>query len=244
MRPCDQLTEYFQLLITTTAQDILGYNRFNSNSVNWVDKNIYELLSEKKKIKNKISHILSKMKKHFISIKRSPISMKRKLKKFKQKLNKLNKKMNKNKYKNMMKATRKMENLINDPNVNEDKLFYNAISKISSNSTITIPPLRNPTNDNIIATTEYEIADELHKFYCKPPSRNPYEPKHIAYHQHVDNFVENYPNNHKMNDNIVNRKFTVQEILYVINNLNRNSAMAFDFIHYEHYKLKVSMWCS
>ena len=229
----DQLVEYFQLLITTTAQNILGFKRYNSNSVNWVDNAIYELLREKKKIKNKISHLLNQMKKHFNTIKMAPTLMKRKLKRFKRKLNKINKKMKKNKYKNMMKSTRKMEQLINDPNVNKDKLFYNAISKISSRSTITIPPIRNPKNDNVIATTDDEIADELHKFYCQPPSRNPYEPQHIAYHQHVDKFVENYPNNRNDNNNIVNRKFTIQETLYVINNLNRNSAMAFDFIHYE-----------
>ena len=75
----DKLVEYFQLLITTTAQDVLGYKRFNSNSVNWVDSTIYEILNQKKKIKNKISHIISKMKKHFKNIKFAPISMKRQL---------------------------------------------------------------------------------------------------------------------------------------------------------------------
>ena len=106
----------------------------------------------------------------------------------------------------MMKATKKMENLINDPNVNKDKLFYNTISKISSNSTISIPPLRNPKNDDIIAITDHEIADELHKFYCQPPSRNTYEEKHVACHQHVGKFVENYPNNRNNNDNVVKEK--------------------------------------
>ena len=48
----DSLVEYFQLLIVTTAQDILGFKRYNSRSVNWVDSKIYEILNEKKKIKN------------------------------------------------------------------------------------------------------------------------------------------------------------------------------------------------
>ena len=43
----DKLVEYFQLLITTTAQDILGYKKYNSQSVNWVDNKIYDILKEK-----------------------------------------------------------------------------------------------------------------------------------------------------------------------------------------------------
>ena len=65
----DQLVEFFQLLITTTAQDVLGFKRYNSSSVNWVDNTGYELLKEKKKIKNKISHFLHQIKKHSKSIK-------------------------------------------------------------------------------------------------------------------------------------------------------------------------------
>ena len=84
----DQLVEYFQLLITTTAQEVLRYKRYNGNNVNWVDSKVYEILKSKKKIKNKISHLLHQMKKHVTSIKYAPILMKRQLKKFKQKLNK------------------------------------------------------------------------------------------------------------------------------------------------------------
>ena len=49
----DHLVEYFQLLITTTAQKILGFRRFNSQSTNWVDNSIYDILKEKRKVKNK-----------------------------------------------------------------------------------------------------------------------------------------------------------------------------------------------
>ena len=229
----DKLVEYFQLLITTTAQRIFGFKKYNNQSVNWVDQKVYDILAEKKKVKNKISHLIHQMKKHFGQVKFAPLTMKRKLKRIKHRRNKLNKKMKKYKYENMLKSTRKLENLINNPNVNKEKLFYDAVKKISNNTTISIPPLRNPKTDEIIATSDAEIADELHKFYCTPPTRNPYEPKHIAYHNHVDNFVLNYPNNRNNSDNIVNREFTEQEVLYVINNLNLNSSMAFDFVHYQ-----------
>ena len=84
-----------------------------------------------------------------------------------------------------MKTTMKIERLINDPNVNKDKLFYDAINKISNRSSISIHPLRDPSDDSVIASTDKEIADELHK----------YEKKHIAFHDHVDCFVNNYKNN-------------------------------------------------
>ena len=141
--------------------------------------------------------------------------------------------MKKQKYNNMLKSTRKLENLINNLNVDKEKLFYDAVNKISNRETTSIPPLRDPKSDEVIATTDDEIANELHKFYSIPPKRNPYESKHIAYHNHVDNFVENYPNNHNKDDDIVNRPFNEQEVLYVINNLNINSAMAFDFVRYK-----------
>ena len=229
----DQLVEYFQLLLTTTAQKILGFRKFNSQSINWIDNTIYDILKEKRKIKNKISHLLSKIKKHFFDYKSAPRVIKRKLNRFKQKRNKLSKKLKRYKYRNMMRSTMKIERLINDPNVNKEKLFYGAINKISNRSSVSIPPLRDPSDDHVIASTDAEIADELHKYYVKPLKRNTYEPKHIVFHEHVDNFVNNYENNNNNSDNIVNREFTEQEVLYVINNLNRNSAMAFDYIHYE-----------
>ena len=181
--------------------------------MNWVDNKIYDILIEKKKIKNKISHIIGKMKKYYPSYKVTPCHMKRTLKRFKKKRNKLNKKLKRFKYRNMMKSTMKIEKLINDPNVNKEKLFYGAINKISNRLSINIPPLRDPNDDHIIASTDDEIADVLHQHYCKPLKRNTYEPKHIAFHDHVDNFVNNYPNNHNMNDNIVNRVYTTRNII-------------------------------
>ena len=226
----DHLVEYFQLLITKTAREVFGFKRFNSQSVNWVDKKVYIILQEKRKMRNKLSHHLAKMKKNPNKRNRE---MKRKLKRIKHRLNRLKKKLNKHKYSNILKSTKKMEKLINDPNVNKEKLFYDTINKISNKAMTSIPPLRDKKNDNVIATTNEEIADTLHRHYCKPIQRNVYEPKHIAFHEHVDNFMNNYNKNKNKNDNIVNRAFEEQEIMHVINNINRHSAMAFDLIHYE-----------
>ena len=154
----DLLAEYFQLLIVDGAKEIFGFKRFNSRSVNWIDKEVQKILKEKNKIKNKISHVKAKMKKHFGSIKNAARSMKIKLKKIKHKYNRINKKLYKHKHKNILKSTHKFEKLINDPNVDKEKLFYEAIDKISNRKSKNIPPLRNIKNDEIIATSDMEIA--------------------------------------------------------------------------------------
>ena len=164
--------------------------------------------------------------------------MKKQLKKFKQKRNKLNEKLNERKYKNVLKSTKNFEKLINDPNVDKEKLFYEAVDQISNRKTKTIPPIRDPKHDDIIATTNMEIADTLHKFYCKPIKRNEYEPKYKAFHRHVDIFMKKYKKNNNNNGTIVNRPFTTQEVLHVLNNINKRSAMAFDLMHYQ-----LLVWC-
>ena len=50
--------------------------------------------------------------------------------------------------------------------------------------------------------------------------------------------MTNYHFNNNNNHAILNRAYSKQEILMVINNLNDNSAMAFDFIHFKLFK-----WC-
>ena len=44
----NKLVEYFQLLITTTAQNIFGFKKYNKQSVNWVDQKVYDTLQTKK----------------------------------------------------------------------------------------------------------------------------------------------------------------------------------------------------
>ena len=234
----NMLTEYFQLLITTTAKEILGFKKFNDRSVNWVNKEIQLLLKEKKKLKNKKAHIIGKMKKYFKTVTGAPKSMKKQLKKIKHKYNRLNKKLKKQKYKNILKKTQQLERLINDPNVDNEKLFYDALDKISNNKSKNIPPIRDPSSDKIIATTDMEIADTLHKFYCQPLKRNKYEPKHIAFHRHVSNWMKNYEKNNNQSNSMVNRPYTTQEVLHALNNVNKHSAMAFDLMHYQ-----LLLWC-
>ena len=45
--------------------------------------------------------------------------------------------------------------------------------------------------------------------------------------------MNNYVRNDRNSKSIVNRLYTKQEVLHVINTMNKNSAMGFDFIHYK-----------
>ena len=93
--------------------------------------------------------------------------------------------------------------------------------------------MRDEKNDKVIATTTKEIANCLHLHFIKDPKRNKYEQRHVNYHNKINNKMNNYQYNKKNNKSLLNRKFNKQEILHVINNINKDSAMGFDFIHYK-----------
>ena len=226
------LVEYFQLIIVETAREVFGFKKFNGESVNWVDKKVHNLLQKKKKIGNKISHDTYKIKKRFKN-RIIPKHIKQQLKKQKKKLRKIQKKLKKKRFKNILKSTENIERLLNNNNVNKEKLFYNTVSKISHRKVSQIPPIRDPKSNEIIAQTDMEIANKLHDHYTTPLKRNKYNDDHIAFHGHVENMIENYKINRNKNDSLVNRKFTEQEVMRVITCINIQSAMAFDFIHYQ-----------
>ena len=230
----DLLVEYFQMLIVETARKIFGFKKYNGESVNWVNYKMHKLLHKRKKIGNVISHLIGKMKKHYNEVRFAPRYLKNKLKRHKKRQNKIQKKLKKRKYQNIIESTSKIEKLLNNPNVNKEKLFYNTVDKIANRRTKKIPPIRDPDqNDKILGETDSEIADAIHKYYVAPLERNKYNDDHRLFHQYMDNVVENYKPNHNQPNSIVNRKFTKQEVLHVLNHINVQSAMAFDFIHYQ-----------
>ena len=229
----DSLVEYFQLAIVHAAMDVFGFKTFNNESVNWADRRIHVWLIKKKRITNYISHLISKMKKKYGLIINAPKDMKKKLKKKKHDLNKLQKKMKKRKYNNILQSTYQIEKLLKNPNIDNTKVFYNTVNKISNRPRKSIPPIRDPKTNNIIAKTDKEIADKIHVFFGKPVPKGTFERDHELFHNHVNNFIGNYNANHNKQDSIVNRQYSVQEVLFVLNHINVQSAMAFDFIHYQ-----------
>ena len=107
-----------------------------------------------------------------------------------------------------MKSTENIERLLNNNSVNKEKVFFNTVNKLSNRQRKNIPPLRDPDTDVVIAQTDEEIADELHRFYCKKLKRNKYNAEHETFHNYVDNFIENYKTNDNQRDSILNREFT------------------------------------
>ena len=57
--------------------------------------------------------------------------------------------------------------------------------------------------------------------------------EHVVFHEYVENYIENYKKNKNDNNSIVNREFSEQEVMKVLMQINVQSAMAFDYIHYQ-----------
>ena len=225
--------EYFQLIIVESATQVFGFKKFCQDSVNWVDKKVYKILKKKKKINNKISHLDSKFRRRYGSIANTPSNQRKMLKKKKKRLRKLQKRLKKRKYKNIIQSTENIEKLINNNNVSKEKLFYNMVNKLSNRQTHSIPPLRDVNSDEIIAQTDMEIANKLHEHYCTKLKRNKYKKRHILFHNYVESTIQNYEINRNNEQDIVNRKFTQQEVMHVLMTINVQSAMAYDYIHYQ-----------
>ena len=229
----DKLVKCFQLMIVDAAKNSFGFKKYNSKSVNWVCKNYHRILKEKKKVNNFISHLIGKIKYRYNDIRYAPRNQKKLLKQKKQKEHRLQRKLDKLKGKNILESTKNIEKLINNPNVKNDKLMYDMVNKISKRNVSIILPIKHPKSHEIIATTNAEIAEEVHKHFIRPLTRNEYDDKHIRFHNHIEYVIDNYEKNNNKSNSIVNRPYSRQEVLKVINNLNTNSAMAFDLVHYK-----------
>ena len=161
-------------------------------------------------------------------------------KSLKHKINKLDKQIQSKKQSIILESTKKIEKLINKNGAKNDKLFWNIFNKLTRLNQNIIPPQRDSKNHNIIATTLKEISDHIHHHFISPIKRNndDYQPHHTRFHNKVEPWMENCQFNNNQENSILNRPYTKQEILMVINNLNGDSAMAFDFVHF-----KLIKWC-
>ena len=158
----------------------------------------------------------------------------------KHKINRLDKQIQSKKQSTILESTKKLEKLINKDGAKNDKLFWKIANKLSRTNQNIIPPQRDVKTNKIVATTMVEISDHVHRHFINPVKRNndDYQPRHIRFHNKVERWMDNYHFNNNNNCSILNRSYSKQEILMVINNLNGDSAMAFDFIHF-----KLIKWC-
>ena len=227
----DTLAELFQLLVFQAGYNVFGLKKYCKNMINTISTKTKSLMEEKHKISNKLSNLLMKIKKRYKGI--TSKYFKKKKRKLRRDIKKLNKKINKSKSNKVVKSTLYMESVINDPNTKIDKAFWNMVDKISNVKENFIPPLRNDQNDKVIASTTQEIANQLHQHFIKDPKRNKYEQRHINYHNKINNFMYEYKYNNDDKDSLINRRISQQEIYHVLNHINQDSAMGFDFIHYK-----------
>ena len=243
----NRLVELFQLLFIEACIETFGFRKYNSNEFQWLSKKVLNLIEQRKQIKNKISHLIAQLKKqrkikqtNRLTTANIPRRLRKYWKSLKHKINKLDKQISVKKQNTILESTKKIEKLINKNGAKNDKLFWSLSNKLTRTNQNVIPPQRDPKTNKIIATTMEEITDLIHKHFINPVKRNSkdYQPRHLRFHKKVENWMENYKFNKKDNTSILNRKYSKQEIIHVINNLNGDSAMAFDFVHF-----KLIKWC-
>ena len=247
MNKLNQLVELFQLLFIQSCINIFGFKTYNSNNFQWISKKVLDLIDTRKQVKNKLSHLIAQLKKKqnissTAQLKENdiPKETRKYWKYLKSKINKLDKQIKEKKQKTILESTKKIEKLINKDGAKNDKLFWSISNKLTKTNQNIIPPQRDGKSDKIIATTMEEISIHLHNHFTAPVKRNEidYQPRHIRFHQKVKNWMKNYQFNRKNKNSILNREYSQQEVLHVINNLNTDSAMAFDFVHF-----KMIKWC-
>ena len=245
----NKFVEYFQLLFVQCSIEIFGFKYYNSKDFNTLSKKVINLMSDRKKKMNKLSHLIYQLKKKAkykykttkeLFKSNIPKGIKKYWKSLKNKINKLSKKIFQNKEDTIINSTKKMEKLINQKGAKNDKLFWNLSNKLTRNGQNSLPPQRDIKTDKIIATTTKEISEHIHEYFISPVKRNrkDYKKRHIDFHNRIEKWMKNYKYNKNNNESILNRKYTQQEVSKVINDLYINSAMAFDFIHF-----KLIKWC-
>ena len=215
----DQLVELFQLYIFNAANEVYGIKKYNRNSMIRLTKREKYLRKQRHKLKRTLYKNKSKYSKKQIKIKRRKInSLKRIIRKIRE--NKLAEEAN------------TIEDRLNSAAIDNSKEFYKLYNNTTKTNDIKMGPLKD-SNDNIIATTKEEIAYELLDHFNKPLKENKYNENNINNHNKVVNFMKNYKFNRNQSNSVMNRPFTNQEVMKIIKNLNLNSAMAYDMIHYK-----------
>ena len=238
-RSVNKLTSLFQLLFVQAGMDVFGLKKYNSQAFKWISKKVLNLIEQKKKVCHQLSHLIAqlkrKMKTAIIVVANIPRKLRIYWKKLKNKVHKFDKRIFRAKQDSILKSTAKIEKAINNKGAKCDKTFWKIANRITNTVSDSIPPQRDEKTDKILATTTLEIARHLHTHFIKPlqDNKDKYKPRHIRFHEKVDNYMETYKYNNNQNNSIVNRRYSKQEVLKVINDLNKDSAMSFDFIHFK-----------
>ena len=218
----DDLVEYFELLIRDAAIEAYGIKVYNKNNPKIFSKEERLLKRKYRNIEKKYTRIIKKYGKN---------SHKSKI--LKKQLNKINKQIKIIRIKNLNDEIESYEERINNSAIDNTKEFYRLYNKAAKSSNSSIGPLYDKINGDIIAISKEEIAEKLLIHYNKPLKENKYNKEALDNHKKVDNFMHNYVINDNQSERRYNKPFTNFEVMKLLNNLNLNSAMGYDMIHYK-----------
>ena len=219
----DKLVNLFESYIFNAAAESFGIKKYSNNSILKVSTRERYLHKKRKKLQKQLDNNRKNKFKFFGN------KIIKKKEKF---IKKLRKQIRNIRERNIQKNTQIIEERINDAAIDKQKEFYKLYDSTKKTSEIKIGPLKDK-NDNIIATSKEEIANTLLKHFNAPLKQNEYNENHIKHHNKVSEFMNNYQFNRNNSNSVLNRLWTNQEVMKIINNLNLNSAMAHDMIHYK-----------
>ena len=218
----NDLVEYFEILIRKAAINAYGIKVYNKNNKKLISNEEKRLKRKYNKISKKYNKIIKRYNKQNNHAKQ-----------LKKELNKINKQIKIIRIKNLNDEIDQCEERINNASIDNTKEFYRLYNKATKATNTSIGPLYDKIGGKIKATSNKDIAENLLTHYNKPLKENKYNKEAKENHTKVETFMNNYKINNNQSNKIYNKPFTNFEVMKLINNLNLNSAMGYDMIHYK-----------
>ena len=193
----------------------LGVHKYHKRNKNWINSSAKYWISRRHKLRKSWNWYKKMNQRYARTIKR--------------KINIITHKLAQKKARYYRKFTQSIETRINESFDGDPKLLHQLYSGATNDPTPPIPP--QIENGKVVAATTEEIANRLHNHFNRKIGENEYTDEQKQWHNYVENVDNNYVHNNVNPDSIINRPFTIQEVLHAINTSNRNSAMGIDKIH-------------
>ena len=222
--------------IALKFNDIIKYCGFRaygiisskSSDKPWVTKKIKNVINYRHKLYNKYNRIKHKMHRY-----NDVLQVKLEIKKLSFIINNA-----KNKYYKKYQAN--LEQSINELAINDNKLFYSLVKKVSHHTNHGILPLRDPTTHQIKFINDIDKANALLNHFTSRVVDNDYKLHHLQFHQKIEDLVdEKYIHSCKNNTNcdILNAPLDRNIIFKSINSSKLDTACGYDkisikLIHY------------
>ena len=213
------LTEVFQLYIHDAAYTTLGIKMFNSESIPCMSRKERATRKKWKKAKNRLKNLV----KH-------KSDKTREIRDTKNRINKLWKQIKQLRKEGLREDMLNKEDRINDAAVDNSKEFYRLHAQANKQETRQIGPLKDEKGTYVTAK---EVSERLLLHFNEPLIENKYEQRHLDWHNEFKKWNVKYKPNKNDPNSILNKPFDSREVINLLSNLNLNSAMAHDMMHYK-----------